>query len=189
VSEVALDGWVEDLLGPRVAQWRAVLIQQIHQLFGDDPGRGRKCDEARKKKALALNFFLPWSLASPGGRTPGRVITSHATKKRGRERGSRLASSSPSSTKRKRRRRWSPSGPQEVVPPPPRESLKTLLPLLKIRPCHPLAGSVRRSESLPPPSLVNAAAPKTLFPFAVEGSRERREGGKQREREGESAKK
>ena len=39
VGEVPLDRRVEDLVGPRVAQWRAVLVQQVHELLHDDPAR------------------------------------------------------------------------------------------------------------------------------------------------------
>lgn len=39
VGEVPLDGRLEDDLWPRVAQRRPVLVQQVHQLFGDLPAR------------------------------------------------------------------------------------------------------------------------------------------------------
>ena len=39
VGEVALDRGVEDLVRPRVAQRGPVLVEQIHQLLGDDPAR------------------------------------------------------------------------------------------------------------------------------------------------------
>ena len=38
VGEGTLDAWVEDRLRPRVAQWRPVLVQQVHQLLADHPG-------------------------------------------------------------------------------------------------------------------------------------------------------
>ncbi len=37
VREVPLDRCVQDLLRPRVAEWRAVLVQEVHQFFGDEP--------------------------------------------------------------------------------------------------------------------------------------------------------
>ena len=37
VGEVPLDRRVEDLVGPRVAERRAVLVQQVHELLHDDP--------------------------------------------------------------------------------------------------------------------------------------------------------
>ena len=40
VSEVPLDRRVQDLLRPRVAEWRAVLVQQVHQLLCDNSARG-----------------------------------------------------------------------------------------------------------------------------------------------------
>ena len=39
VGEVPLDRRVEDLVGPRVAQRRAVLVQQVHQLLCDNSAR------------------------------------------------------------------------------------------------------------------------------------------------------
>ena len=41
VGEVPLDRRVQDLLWPRVAEWRAVLVQQVHQLLCDNSARGR----------------------------------------------------------------------------------------------------------------------------------------------------
>ena len=38
VGEVPLDAWIKDRLGPRVAQGRPVLVQQVHQLLADHPG-------------------------------------------------------------------------------------------------------------------------------------------------------
>ena len=38
VSEVPLDGGVQQGLGPRVAQRAAVLVQEVHQLLGDGLG-------------------------------------------------------------------------------------------------------------------------------------------------------
>ena len=37
VREVSLDGRVQDLLRAGVAERGAVLVQQVHQLLGDDP--------------------------------------------------------------------------------------------------------------------------------------------------------
>ncbi len=37
VCEVTLDGGIEDLLWAGVAKWGAVLVQQVHQLLGNDP--------------------------------------------------------------------------------------------------------------------------------------------------------
>ena len=42
VCEVPLDARVEDLLRPSVAQRGPVLVQQIHQLFGDHSGEREK---------------------------------------------------------------------------------------------------------------------------------------------------
>ena len=39
VREVPLDGRVEDLLGPGVAERRSILVQQVHQLLGDHPAK------------------------------------------------------------------------------------------------------------------------------------------------------
>ena len=41
VGEGALDARVQDGLGPRVAQGRPVLVQQVHQLLADKPIEGR----------------------------------------------------------------------------------------------------------------------------------------------------
>ena len=37
VGEVPLDAWIKDRLGPRVAEGRPVLVQQVHQLLADKP--------------------------------------------------------------------------------------------------------------------------------------------------------
>jgi hypothetical protein len=42
VGEVALYARVQDGLGPGVAEWGSVLIQQVHQLFADVPVRQKK---------------------------------------------------------------------------------------------------------------------------------------------------
>ena len=39
VGEVPLDRWVQNLLRPRVAERRAVLVQQVHQLLCDNSAR------------------------------------------------------------------------------------------------------------------------------------------------------
>ena len=40
VSEVSLDGGVQQGLGPGVAEGRPVLVQQVHQLLCDNSARG-----------------------------------------------------------------------------------------------------------------------------------------------------
>ena len=48
VSEVALDAGVEDLLGARVAERGAVLVQQVHQLLCHHPADYQvKCEQAQ----------------------------------------------------------------------------------------------------------------------------------------------
>ena len=37
VRQMALDIWLQDDLRSSVAQWRPVLVEQVHQLFGDLP--------------------------------------------------------------------------------------------------------------------------------------------------------
>ena len=38
VCEMSLDVWIQDGLRTGVAQWRPVLVQQVHQLLGDGLG-------------------------------------------------------------------------------------------------------------------------------------------------------
>jgi hypothetical protein len=40
VRQVALDGRIQDLRGPGVAQRRPVLVQEVHQLLDNHPGKG-----------------------------------------------------------------------------------------------------------------------------------------------------
>lgn len=35
MGEMSLYTGIEDMLWPRIAKWRSVLVQKIHQLFGD----------------------------------------------------------------------------------------------------------------------------------------------------------
>ena len=42
VGEVALNAGVQDGLGPRVAEGRAVLVQELHQLLGNHSKTKRK---------------------------------------------------------------------------------------------------------------------------------------------------
>ena len=39
VCQVALDGWIQDLGRPGVAQRGSILVQQIHQLLDDHPAK------------------------------------------------------------------------------------------------------------------------------------------------------
>lgn len=35
MCEMALDAGIQDMLRSSIAQWGSVLVQQVHQLFGD----------------------------------------------------------------------------------------------------------------------------------------------------------
>jgi hypothetical protein len=39
VSQVTLDGRIQDLLRTGVAKWRSILVQQVHQFLGDHSGK------------------------------------------------------------------------------------------------------------------------------------------------------
>ena len=54
MRQVALDAGLQNLLRPRVAQGASVLVEQIHQLFGDHPEKRAKisCNFS------AWNFFV-----------------------------------------------------------------------------------------------------------------------------------
>ena len=45
VRKVALDARVQNLLGPGVAKWTSVLVQQVHQFLGDDSVKKEKAHE------------------------------------------------------------------------------------------------------------------------------------------------
>lgn len=48
VRQMALDIWLQNDLRPRVAQRRSVLVEQVHQLFGDLPDNNPEREAKRK---------------------------------------------------------------------------------------------------------------------------------------------
>ena len=42
VSEVSLNGWIQKRTGVGVAERRPVLVQKIHQLLANHPGKGNR---------------------------------------------------------------------------------------------------------------------------------------------------
>ena len=78
VGEVPLNRGVEYLRGPRVAQRRAVLVQQVHELLHDDPARAREGEERKIMPSICLlNCPFIWPPLSRAQRPRKPTTRSH----------------------------------------------------------------------------------------------------------------
>ena len=75
VGEMSLDVWIQDGLRPSVAQRRPVLVQQIHQLLGDDLGRHQQVLPPELLHGVAVG---PGHVVSDGAR--GELCLTNITK-------------------------------------------------------------------------------------------------------------
>lgn len=58
MGEMSLYTGIEDMLRPRIAERRSVLVQKIHQLFGDLSGNSRKNRLRGCYRDNAREYFL-----------------------------------------------------------------------------------------------------------------------------------
>jgi hypothetical protein len=85
VGEVALYAGVKDGLGPGVAEGGPVLVQQVHQLFRNQPAHAKNIlrKEAKKEQKERTTLLFPsLNRLTPSPANKGRATTSHTAKRK-----------------------------------------------------------------------------------------------------------